>query len=149
MTTTDWPLSSYLELGALASAVPCARLHARQVLWEWGLAVLTDTVGLVVSELVTNGIQASAGVIGSWYQGQWAAGIPPVRLWLCSDREKVLVEVWDGNEQKPQTQEVDLEADGGRGLLLVETLCAEWGTYMPENSTGKCVWAVVTKRNRL
>ena len=27
---TDWPLRSYLELGALPSAVPCARLHAKQ-----------------------------------------------------------------------------------------------------------------------
>ena len=26
----DWPLCSYLELGAFHSAVPCARLHARQ-----------------------------------------------------------------------------------------------------------------------
>ena len=31
------PLRSYLELGALPTAVPCARLHARHVLWEWGL----------------------------------------------------------------------------------------------------------------
>jgi hypothetical protein len=29
------PLRSYLELGALPTAVPCARLHARHVLWEW------------------------------------------------------------------------------------------------------------------
>jgi hypothetical protein len=33
---SDWPLRSYLELAALPGAVPCARLHARQVLWEWG-----------------------------------------------------------------------------------------------------------------
>jgi hypothetical protein len=30
-----WPFSSYLELGALPGAVPCARLHVKQVLWEW------------------------------------------------------------------------------------------------------------------
>jgi hypothetical protein len=29
-----WPLRSFLELGALPGAVPCARLHTRQVLWE-------------------------------------------------------------------------------------------------------------------
>lgn len=29
-----WPLRSYLELGILPSAVPCARLHARNILWE-------------------------------------------------------------------------------------------------------------------
>jgi hypothetical protein len=32
----SWPLRSHLELGALPSAVPCARLHAKHVLWEWG-----------------------------------------------------------------------------------------------------------------
>ncbi len=31
------PLRTYLELGALPTAVPCARLHARHVLSEWGL----------------------------------------------------------------------------------------------------------------
>jgi AT hook motif len=31
-----WPLCSYLELGALPTAVPCARLHARHVLRERG-----------------------------------------------------------------------------------------------------------------
>jgi hypothetical protein len=33
--TGRWPLRSFLELGALPSAVPCARLHTRQLLWEW------------------------------------------------------------------------------------------------------------------
>ena len=31
----QWPLQSFLELGPLPSAVPCARLHVRQLLWEW------------------------------------------------------------------------------------------------------------------
>ncbi len=34
--TGRWPLRSFLELGALPSAVPCARLHTRHLLWEWG-----------------------------------------------------------------------------------------------------------------
>ncbi len=32
---SGWPLRDFLELGALPSAVPCARYHCRQVLWEW------------------------------------------------------------------------------------------------------------------
>jgi hypothetical protein len=39
-----WPLRSALDLGALPGAVPCARLHARQVVWEWGLGRLAATV---------------------------------------------------------------------------------------------------------
>ena len=43
--TGDWTRWSYLELGALPSAVPCARLHARQVLWEWGHKDLIEVTG--------------------------------------------------------------------------------------------------------
>jgi hypothetical protein len=46
-----WPFQSHLELGALPSAVPSARLHARFVVAEWGLASIADTVELIVSEM--------------------------------------------------------------------------------------------------
>ena len=56
----QWPLQDFLELGALVSAVPCARLHARQVLWEWGvLGSLGESTELLVAELVTNAVKAS------------------------------------------------------------------------------------------
>ncbi len=142
LSSGQWPLQSYLELGALPSAVPCARLHARQVMWEWGLEALTEMVELIVSELVTNGVRASAGVLGSQYRDRWADGVPPVRLWLCSDRKSVLVQVWDGSDRKPVRQDVDTGAASGRGLLLVEALSEEWGIYTPEHSSGKVVWAL-------
>ncbi len=55
----QWPYRTFLELGALAGAVPSARLHVRLVLLEWGLAALSDDTELLVSELVTNGVRAS------------------------------------------------------------------------------------------
>jgi len=139
----SWPLRSHLELGALPSAVPCARLHAKQVLWEWDLDALTEAVELVVSELVTNGVQASEGIMESRCRGRWRSGVPPVRLWLCSDMQNVLVQVWDGSDRRPERKDVDLEVVGGRGLLLVEAVSAEWGTYAPERSSGKVVWALI------
>jgi hypothetical protein len=51
-----WPLRSYLELGALPTAVPCARLHARQLVWEWGLNGLAASTELLISELATNAV---------------------------------------------------------------------------------------------
>jgi hypothetical protein len=57
MTPHQWPLRSYLELGALPTAVPCARLHARHLLWEWGLNGLAADAELLVSELVTNAVK--------------------------------------------------------------------------------------------
>jgi hypothetical protein len=54
-----WPLRQFLELGALPGAVPCARLHAREVVWEWALTPLSEAVEHVVTELVTNAVAAA------------------------------------------------------------------------------------------
>jgi hypothetical protein len=43
----------------------------------------------------------------------------------------------------PVRQNAGLEAESGRGLLLVEDLSAKWGSYRPEGSGGKVVWAAV------
>jgi hypothetical protein len=139
----EWELRTFLELGALPTAVPCARLHARQVLWEWHLDALSATAELIVSELVTNAVRASAGLTGSRRAGRWVPGTPPVRLWLASDRRRVLIRVWDASDRHPAPQHPGPEAESGRGLLLVESLSAEWGSYPPERSGGKVVWALI------
>src|ERR1700684_4580011 len=71
---SEWPLRDFIELGALPGAVPCARLHARQLLWEWALTPLSEPVEQVVSELVTNSVAAARAM----------PQIEPVRLWLLS-----------------------------------------------------------------
>lgn len=139
----DWPFQSYLELGALPSAVPCARLHARQVLWEWGVRALADPVELVVSELVTNGLQASEGLTDGRYVGCWTPGVPPLRLWLHADGRRAVIQVWDGNDKLPFRQVAGVAAESGRGLLLVEAVSTTWGSYQLEDSSGKVVWAAV------
>jgi hypothetical protein len=139
-----WPHQSFLALGALPTAAPCARLHTTLVLWEWHLDALAQTAGLVVSELVSNAVQASAGLTGSRFAGHWAPGTPPVRVWLSADDHRVVIQIWDGSDRPPVPQPVEPEADSGRGLLLVGSLSAEWGCYTPEKSSGKVVWAVVT-----
>jgi anti-sigma regulatory factor (Ser/Thr protein kinase) len=145
LALTDWPFQTHLELGALPNAVPCARLHTRQVLWEWKYEDLdlAESAELIVSELVTNGVRASAGLTGSGYAGRWTPGVPPLRLWLHGDRQRVGVQVWDGNDQVPIRQPTDPGAESGRGLLLVEALSSAWGSYRPQYSTGKVVWAVL------
>jgi anti-sigma regulatory factor (Ser/Thr protein kinase) len=102
----DWPLRSFLELGALPTAAPCARLHVRHLLWEWGLSVFSERVELLMTELVTNAIKAS----------QSMDEYLPIRLWLLSDKLRVLILVWDANPQPPLRVEVELEAESGRGL---------------------------------
>jgi anti-sigma regulatory factor (Ser/Thr protein kinase) len=129
----EWPLRNYLELGALDSAVPCARLHARQVLFEWGLSLFSKDAELLVSELVTNAIQASRS----------AERIPPVGLWLLADRSRLLIQVWDSNPEPPARMEPDGIEESGRGLLLVEAIASKWDWQQNKDRGGKTVWALM------
>jgi len=128
-----WPLRTYLELGAFPGAVPSARLHAKALLWEWGLAC-GETVELVVSEIVTNAVQASGEL-----------SLPGVvRLWLLSDRERVLVLVWDASPRHPVPagESMDEIGEGGRGLMLVDAMSERWSWYPDPETGGKVVWAL-------
>ena len=136
----QWPLHTFLELGALAGAVPCARLHARHVLWEWGLAGLADSTELLVSEMITNGVQASRAMTQA-----------AVRLWLVSDRARVVILAWDASPQPPVPAAPRADSENGRGLLLVDAISERWGWYLPDQQPGtdipaqrgKVVWAIV------
>lgn len=130
VTTPDWPLRSGLELAAYPTAVPCARLHARHITLEWGLRALAEPTELLVSELATNAIRASAGLLS-----------PVIRLCLASDRHDIVIRVWDGNDQMPARRDTGPDSECGRGLLLVESLSADWGSYRKAN--GKVVWAMI------
>ena len=130
--TARWPLRSFLELGALPSAVPCARLHARHLLWEWRLTGLTDSAELLVSEIVTNAVQITRA------DGQTA----PVRLWLLGVRTQLLILVWDASPLPPVPLRVCDDAGNGRGLVLVDTLSTRWGHFQ-HHGGGKAVWALI------
>ena len=100
-TGDRWPLQDFLELGALLSAVPCARLHVTQVLREWGFADFADSAGLLVTELVANAVRASRDM----------AQVSAVRLWLLSDSAQILILVWDASPQPPVLKAVADEAE--------------------------------------
>lgn len=128
-----WPLRSTITLGALDGAVPSARAHVRQVLWEWGRGGLGEDAGVVVSELVTNAVLASAGL---------RPVVAPVRVWLGSDTSRVLVAVADASPRPPVRLTVEPDSEGGRGLALVEAFSSRWGWH-PTTAAGlvKVVWA--------
>jgi hypothetical protein len=138
--TGRWPLQSFLELGALPSAVPCARLHARHVLWDWGVSSLIDSTELLVSEIITNAVHISREM-----------DLPAVRLWLLCDRARVVVLAWDPSPLPPLPADPRADAESGRGLLLVDAISERWGWYFPgkqpgtdaPGQRGKVVWAVV------
>ncbi|MER6955857.1 SpoIIE family protein phosphatase [Streptomyces sp. NPDC000618] len=113
----DW------ELPADPAAVAEARKTASLRLAEWGLAELSFTTELVVSELVTNAIRYATG---------------PIRLRLIRGRTLVC-EVFDGGATAPHLRHPRATDEGGRGLLLVSQVTQRWGTrFLGE---GKVIWA--------
>jgi anti-sigma regulatory factor (Ser/Thr protein kinase) len=131
-----------LAIAALPTATPCARLHARNIACEWGLGDLADTIELVVSELVTNAVKASMDQDGRPRYSP-DTGLACIHLWLSTDGVAMLVEVWDENLDLPAPIQPILEAESGRGLILVDALCKRWGWNLPPSGRGKIVWALV------
>jgi anti-sigma regulatory factor (Ser/Thr protein kinase) len=122
-----------ITLGALAGAVPSARAHVQQLLWEWRRAELGQDVGVVVSELVTNAVAASA---------ELRPTVAPVLVWLGSDTRSVLVAVADAVPTPPVLLNPDPEAEGGRGLAVVGAYSNRWGWHTTTTAgLAKVVWA--------
>jgi len=110
---------SFIELAPLPSAVPCARLHAVHVLRDWQLRDLADDAALIVSELVTNAVTASAILPDR----------PPVSLRLISDGRCLRIEVQDHSPADPRPgAEGSDDAEHGRGLGVVAALSTRYGT---------------------
>src|SRR6201999_1546787 len=81
---------------------------------------------------VTNAVQASAGLSSQLpgYEHE-NLGLPAVWLWLTSDGQQIMCEVGDSSPRTPITSTSELDVEGGRGLLLVETVSRQWGYYFP------------------
>jgi len=94
-----------------------------------GLDELSDDVVLVVSEMVTNAVRHAA---------------PPVGLEIEAGEDAVVVVVSDGSPQPPVHREADLDAEGGRGMLLVGLLSDDHGVRA--QPLGKAVWARLLRR---
>ncbi|MER8183077.1 ATP-binding protein [Kitasatospora sp. NPDC094015] len=143
-------LQVQLAVQADPSEVGRARRWVRARLKGHGLdpdAPVAETLVLVVSELVTNAVvhtgcpavlRLSMPVPGARPAGDGAADPPggvPVR-----------VEVADASLVAPAPRHAGGDATNGRGLELVELLCARWGWY-PDGS-GKRVWCEIDPQDQ-
>jgi anti-sigma regulatory factor (Ser/Thr protein kinase) len=134
------PLTSHLQLGPLLSAASNARAHTRAVLAEWGLAELSETAELLVSEIATNALRASRAL---------RQPLPsPVHLWLRAGRPGLVVTVWDADPQPPIRRQADPDAVSGRGLTIVQALSSRWGWYEHRDMGGKCVWCEIQTQSQ-
>ena len=145
-----------LDLDPDPLAARQAREFVTRTVREWGLADSLDTVQLLTSELVTNGILHARTTLD-------------ITVLATEDGLTVRVRDRDPRPPMPRGQRVDLLADidevleradnplgatddrhttmhvgpagaigAGRGLLLVETLADEWG--VAQETDGKSVW---------
>ncbi|MFI1763859.1 SpoIIE family protein phosphatase [Streptomyces sp. NPDC020800] len=113
---------AYWSLEPEETAPGQARRLARRALARWDLEDLTDSVELLVSEVVTNAVRYTSR---------------PVTLRLL--RTDVLrCEVGDDVPQLPRLRQARATDEGGRGLYLVNRLARRWGAT--RLSTGKVVW---------
>ncbi|MFF8321579.1 ATP-binding protein [Streptomyces bobili] len=110
-----------------------ARLLAAHQLTEWGHPHGTeahDDVVLVVAELAANAV----------LHGRVPGRDFALSLSHDDSRGVVRIEVTDTHPARPARLTSGTDEDGGRGLLLVEALAADWGVG-DRLGPGKTVWA--------
>ncbi|WP_422397005.1 SpoIIE family protein phosphatase [Streptomyces gobiensis] len=113
---------AYWYLDPRAQTAGQARRLARRALARWGLEELTESVELLVSEVVTNAVRYAER---------------PITLRLLRTHS-LRCEVGDDVPQLPRLRQARVTDEGGRGLYLVNRLARRWGAT--RLSTGKVVW---------
>ncbi|MGW6569300.1 SpoIIE family protein phosphatase [Streptomyces sp. NPDC054975] len=107
-----------------------ARRLARRALARWDLEELSDSVELLISEVVTNAVRYAER---------------PVTLRLLKT-DVLRCEVGDDSPQLPRRWRARDTDEGGRGLAVVEALSSRWGAVPTYG--GKAVWFEVDLAGR-
>jgi anti-sigma regulatory factor (Ser/Thr protein kinase) len=115
-----------LTAGPAAAAE--ARGQVRAAICTWEAPVDPDVAVLLTSELVTNAIRHEAG--------------ETVTLVVTCSGDELRVDVHDSSCCLPMPEDAPVDAETGRGLMLVNTLSKEWGSY--RTTTGKAVYFTLT-----
>jgi anti-sigma regulatory factor (Ser/Thr protein kinase) len=137
---------SSLGLDVTTSSVRTARHWAADLMSQASPpheSDLVDAVVLLVSEMVTNAIQA-VGRLAAVSVGQPAIGVSS-RVWLAisSSPDLVRIEVHDtACVPVPSSHRAEDFDESGRGLEVIEVLASDWGWNA--EAMGKVVWCELT-----
>jgi anti-sigma regulatory factor (Ser/Thr protein kinase) len=116
-----------VRLTAGPTAAGQARREVRAAICTWDIPVDPDLAILLTSELVTNAIRHEV------------TGI--VMLAITCSCGQLRVDVHDTSRTLPMLVDAPVDAETGRGLMLVSTLSAEWGFY--RTPAGKAVYFTI------
>jgi anti-sigma regulatory factor (Ser/Thr protein kinase) len=113
-----------VRLTAGPGAAAEARRQVRAAIYAWDIPVDQDVAVLLTSELVTNAISHEV------------TGI--ITLGITCSRGQLRVDVHDTSRALPTLIDAPVDAETGRGLMLVTSLSAEWGFH--RTPAGKTVY---------
>jgi anti-sigma regulatory factor (Ser/Thr protein kinase) len=127
-TAEETELLVAFTLPATPFSVHMSRFYARSALGHHGLGGDAGDIETVTSELVGNAISHAGGFA--------------VSLTLIHAEGLLVVVVGDLSPDPPVKRDPADDAEGGRGLHIVEALSARWG-WLPQEP-GKLVYAAFT-----
>lgn len=126
--------SDSVEFAPHPAVVSAARLRTQRALRAWDLEELAADCAQVVSELVSNALQA--------HRREHLNA--PIRLTLLGGLRTVLIVVRDASDSPPAPTAAvpGLDGESGRGLCIVDVLSSDWG-WKPAPGSGKTVRALL------
>jgi len=116
--------SCQVRLAAKPAAVGQARCHVQAAIGAWAVPVDEHVAVLLTSELVTNAITHQPG--------------RTITVVIVCSPGQLPVDVHGPSRALPVLAPAPVDAETGRGLMLVDTLSDEWGTY--RTPAGKAVY---------
>ncbi|MGW2253180.1 ATP-binding protein [Kitasatospora sp. NPDC001660] len=131
MTTTDSPSMDARDVqGRHISMFVFPEPHQLQpvrravkaILSHWEMAHLTDDAELLTTELLTNAIRHTDSE-------------QPIRVTIALDQRWLLIGVRDRSTAVPRAHQATTCQEGGRGLLLVESIAGSWACRFHPDGT--------------
>ncbi|GAA3156751.1 hypothetical protein GCM10010531_05100 [Blastococcus jejuensis] len=118
-------LEASFDLPPALSSVPAARHLVVGLLEAWAVPQDLDDAALLTTELVSNVIDH-------------VGGESTLTVEVTSSGDWLRIGVVDGSAIRPVVQELDQQRPRGRGLRMLQTIAARWGSE--ERGDGKRVW---------
>ncbi|WP_202198361.1 MULTISPECIES: ATP-binding protein [Streptomyces] len=122
--------SRSFPIAAERQAVPEARRLVLAVVRGWDLQLTSETLeelALLCSEIIANAVRHTTG---------------PSTVTVLWTGSRLRVEVTDTAPGLPAPRGCTLNAESGRGLMLIAAIATDWGTT--PTPTGKAVWFEMT-----